>query len=65
VAVSGIAGPDGGSANKPVGTVWFGFAGPADDITTETRHFSGDREAVRRAAVRHALLGLLAIAGQN
>jgi nicotinamide-nucleotide amidase len=63
VAVSGIAGPDGGSVNKPVGTVWFGFAGPGDDITTETRHFPGDREAVRRAAVRHALLGLLAIAG--
>ena len=65
VAVSGIAGPDGGSASKPVGTVWFGFAGPGDDIATETRHFPGDREAVRRAAVRHALLGLLAIAGER
>jgi nicotinamide-nucleotide amidase len=65
VAVSGIAGPDGGSASKPVGTVWFSFAGPSDGICTEMRQFPGSREAVRRAAVRHALLGLLAVAGEH
>ena len=59
VAVSGIAGPDGGSPDKPVGTVCFGWAMPNDVIETETRLFSGDREEVRRATVVAALEGLL------
>lgn len=54
VAVTGVAGPTGGSKLKPVGTVWFGFATPAATIT-EVRHFDGDRAAVRTASVAHAL----------
>lgn len=54
IAVTGVAGPGGGSAERPVGTVWFGFA-VNSDITTEMRHFDGDRAAVRQAAVQHAL----------
>jgi nicotinamide-nucleotide amidase len=57
VAVTGVAGPDGGSAEKPVGTVWFGFAWP-NHVSTEMRHFDGDRAAVRQATVRHALTRL-------
>jgi nicotinamide-nucleotide amidase len=58
IAVSGIAGPDGGTAEKPVGTVWFGIAkagarGPA--AVCEGRHFTGDRDQIRRQAVEHAL----------
>jgi nicotinamide-nucleotide amidase len=59
VAVSGIAGPDGGSAEKPVGTVWFAWAFP-DGLESDERRFTGDREAVRRFAVAHALEGLAA-----
>ncbi|MXP49623.1 nicotinamide-nucleotide amidase [Pantoea sp. Eser] len=55
ISVSGIAGPDGGSAEKPVGTVWFGFAGLQDKVLTFQQHFSGDREAVRRQSVAWAL----------
>lgn len=54
VAVSGIAGPDGGSAEKPVGLVWFAWALP-ERSWSERRIFAGDREAVRRASVRFAL----------
>ena len=54
VAITGVAGPTGGSPTKPVGTVWFGFALP-QRVHTETMHFAGDRAAVRAAAVRHAL----------
>lgn len=54
VAVTGVAGPGGGSKAKPVGTVWFGYQ--VDGLlTSETRLFSGDRAAVREATVRHAL----------
>lgn len=59
VAVSGIAGPAGGTAEKPVGTVCFAWA-DADATVTERRHFAGDRDAVRRASVARALEGLLA-----
>lgn len=58
VAVSGIAGPGGGSAEKPVGTVWFAWRHPAG-LATEYHHFSGDRESVRNQAVLVALRGLL------
>jgi len=54
VAVTGVAGPAGGSAAKPVGTVWFGWATPAG-IVSEMRRFDGDRAEVRQATVRHAL----------
>ncbi len=54
VAVTGIAGPTGGSKEKPVGTVWFGLAW-ADQCISWQHHFSGDREAVRIAAIEHAL----------
>jgi nicotinamide-nucleotide amidase len=58
VAVSGVAGPGGGSADKPVGTVWFAWATPAG-LTTLQRHFAGDREAVRRQTVALALERLI------
>lgn len=59
VSVSGIAGPDGGTPDKPVGTVCFGWAGPDDLLESQTRHFDGDRDTVRRATVAAALQGLL------
>ena len=58
VAVTGVAGPTGGTATKPVGTVWFGFATPAG-VITETHRFDGDRAAVRQATVHHALARLV------
>lgn len=58
VAVSGIAGPGGGSADKPVGSVWVGWAGPST-VDACLYRFDGDREAVRLATVRAALQGLL------
>ena len=60
VAVSGVAGPSGGTPDKPVGTVCFAWARKNRRPRTETRHFHGDREAVRRASVVHALRGVLA-----
>ena len=60
VAVTGVAGPTGGSAAKPVGTVWFGFATPAG-VVTEVKHFDGDRAAVRSATVEHAFQSLAAL----
>jgi nicotinamide-nucleotide amidase len=59
VAVTGIAGPDGGSGDKPVGTVWFGWAVGERPAHAEVGVFAGDREAVRRQTVAHALQGLL------
>jgi len=59
IAVSGVAGPGGGSPEKPVGTVWLSWAGPHDQ-RIEQCHFAGERSAVRQAAVRHALATLLA-----
>ena len=60
VAVTGIAGPGGGSAEKPVGLVWFGLA-TADGVRTEKAIFPGNREKVRSATVTHAL-GMLTTA---
>jgi nicotinamide-nucleotide amidase len=57
VAVTGVAGPGGGSPDKPVGTVWFGWATP-DGVVTDKRCFDGDRQQVRDATVQHALLRL-------
>jgi len=60
VAVTGIAGPAGGTAAKPVGLVCFAWA-TRDGIRSELRHFDGDREAVRRQSVSRALEGVLEV----
>jgi nicotinamide-nucleotide amidase len=59
VAVSGIAGPDGGSEDKPVGTVWFAWSVPGAPPWARCLQFAGDRGEVRHQAVRVALEGLL------
>jgi len=59
IAVTGIAGPDGGSAAKPVGTVCFAWAGPGVQLISHTRRFTGDRDSIRRQAVIAALEGAL------
>ena len=61
VAVSGTAGPGGGTAEKPVGTVCFAWGLRDRTVWTEVKHLQGDREAVRRQAVINALEGVLAI----
>lgn len=57
LAVTGVAGPGGGSADKPVGTVWFAWAW-AGRLESQRQQFVGDRAEVRRATVEHALRGL-------
>jgi nicotinamide-nucleotide amidase len=59
LAVTGIAGPGGGSPDKPVGTVCFAWARRGATARSETRRFAGDREAVRRQSVERALQGAL------
>ena len=59
VAITGIAGPSGGSPDKPVGTVCFAWAARAGGCEAQTRCFAGDRAGVRAQAVQHALSGLL------
>lgn len=58
-AISGIAGPGGATPAKPVGLVWFAWAVRDGAVRTAQQVFAGDREAVRRQAVAHALEGLL------
>lgn len=58
VAVSGVAGPGGGSDEKPVGTVWFAWGRTPTDIECVVEHFSGDRDHIRRQAVLFALQGV-------
>lgn len=58
VAVTGVAGPDGGSIEKPVGTVWFAWATESQS-QAECLRFDGDRDAVRRQTVQRALLGMI------
>jgi len=59
VAVTGIAGPTGGSRSKPVGLVWFAWAVRKKSVTTRAFHFKGDRLEIRRQAVAVALQGLI------
>ena len=58
LAVTGIAGPDGGTDDKPVGTVWFAWS-IRGSVDAEMKRFPGNRESVRRFTVMHALQGLL------
>lgn len=60
VAVTGIAGPGGGTPDKPVGTVWFAFMVDGR-LSSEVRHFAGGRAQVRSATVQHALERLIAL----
>jgi nicotinamide-nucleotide amidase len=59
VAVTGIAGPDGGTRVKPVGLVWVAWAQRPGSVASERFRFAGDRDDVRRAAVAAALRGLV------
>jgi nicotinamide-nucleotide amidase len=59
LAISGVAGPSGGSVEKPVGTVCFAWSHKGGPSTAETCHFPGDRQAVRARSVEHALRQLL------
>ena len=61
VAVTGVAGPSGGTPDKPVGTVWIGWKRRGGYAHAELFHFDGDREAVRRQTVARALEGLEAL----
>jgi nicotinamide-nucleotide amidase len=68
VAITGIAGPDGGTKEKPVGTVWFGIAtrtGRKVELSAQRKRFDGDREAVRRQSVNHALRMVLRASGHR
>ena len=60
LAVTGVAGPSGGSPDKPVGTVWLGWH-VAGQTHSEVRHFAGDRAHIRAATLRHALMRLRAL----
>jgi nicotinamide-nucleotide amidase len=59
VAVSGVAGPSGGTTAKPVGTVWLAWAWPGQPVFARRCHFEGDRTAIRRQTVVHALETIL------
>lgn len=64
VAVSGVAGPDGGSPEKPVGTIWLAW-GDGEQLFSVRRQFVGDRGEVRRQTVEAALAGLLRLLAQE
>lgn len=65
VSISGIAGPDGGAIDKPVGTVWFAWGRRDGSVRAQRRWFAGDRDAVRRAATACALRGLAMLAADG
>jgi nicotinamide-nucleotide amidase len=58
-SITGIAGPDGGSTEKPVGTVCFAWAGINNTVTTSTKHFNGNREEIRHKATIFCLSELI------
>lgn len=60
-SITGIAGPDGGSVEKPVGTVCFAWAGKDVETITSTEQFGGDRQKIRQQAVKHLLANLIKI----
>lgn len=64
LAITGIAGPGGGSPGKPVGTVCFAWCMKGASVSSETQHFPGTRETIRRQAAIHALNGVLALLGR-
>ncbi len=64
VAVTGVAGPEGGSAEKPVGTVWFAWSVDGLVVDSECLHFDGDRNSVRAQSVEKAIRGLLSRLGR-
>ncbi|TDJ42402.1 MAG: nicotinamide-nucleotide amidohydrolase family protein [Gammaproteobacteria bacterium] len=59
LAVTGIAGPEGGTPDKPIGTVWFAFAAAGKGVVSACQQFEGDRDTVRRQTVSTALSGVL------
>ncbi len=59
VAVTGIAGPDGGTLQKPVGTVWVAWGDRSGNVSEQLFQFDGDRESVRRSTVEQSLAGIL------
>lgn len=65
LAVTGIAGPDGGTADKPVGTVCFGWASAGGELRRATVRFQGDRAQVRLQAARHSLAVALELLGES
>ena len=65
VAVTGVAGPDGGTAAKPVGLVWFAWASLDGEVRAKFEVFGGDRAAVRAQAVLEALKGLVELASRE
>ena len=65
VSISGVAGPSGGTPDKPVGTVCLAWAVKRGPLVLETRRFRGDRDQVRRRSVAHALRGAIRIIGEK
>ncbi len=65
IAVSGIAGPDGGTPEKPVGTVWIAWQSSKNTVSSEKFIFQGDRNSVRNQAVEKSLQGLIEIIQKN
>jgi nicotinamide-nucleotide amidase len=59
VAITGVAGPDGGSPRKPVGTVWLAWAVAGRETRCRAAHYAGDREMIRQQAVMAALQGII------